>query len=138
MTTLPPGVPEGFSLAPIRGPFVDMNGPFWQSDILEAGRVRFGFLPGARHTNSLGFVHGGMLSTFIDNIMAQTVYSRFQCRLVTEDLRVSFKAAVFKKRWVEASTEIVQSEDQLVKTKAELISRGAVCTVAQGVYRIFP
>ena len=92
----PTRIPEGFTQIPTRGPFTDINGPIWRKSIGEGEPPLLGFFPEERHTNALGFVHGGMLSTVLDSAMAHVAYDRFKCRLVTLELNVKYHHAVFR------------------------------------------
>lgn len=130
-------IPEGFERAHSRGPFSQINGPFWRKRAND-GALSFGFVPEDRHCNSFGFVHGGMISTFFDSSMAHTVFDRFRCRLVTKELRVQFRSAVFRGRWCEVAHEIRSVEDNVVDIRGELLSRGGVAAVGEALFRIYP
>ena len=130
-------VPDGFVKSPSRGPFWDINGPVWQKTTPSELAV-FGFVSEQRHTNSLGFVHGGMIATFLDGAMAQTVYNRHRCRLVTLDLNVGYKHVVPAQRWIEASVSIEHADDNHVTATARLMARKSECATATGLYRLFP
>ncbi|MEL7546790.1 MAG: PaaI family thioesterase [Pseudomonadota bacterium] len=131
-------VPDGFSPMQTRGPFTDINGPIWRKPGHNGAIPQFGFLPEKRHTNSLGFVHGGMLSTLMDSAMAQAAYEHFRCRLVTLTLQVQFHSAVFRGRWAEIEVgEPVQTGTDVALT-ATLRSRGALCLESEATFRLFP
>ena len=63
-----PTPPEGFVLQTGRGAFTTHNGPYYvkQSDtgVIQA------FHALARHCNGVGLIHGGMLSAFLDGLLA--------------------------------------------------------------------
>ena len=64
-----PAPPEGFVKAEGRGSFSTHNGPYFckpgTGDLIEQA---FFALP--RHANGVGLVHGGMLSAFMDGLLA--------------------------------------------------------------------
>lgn len=132
------GIPEGFDPIPTRGPFTDLNGPIWRKSLSEDEPPSLGFMPEERHTNALGFVHGGMLSTVLDSAMAHVAYDRFQCRLVTLELNVKFHHAVFRGRWADIEVAFQKIEDSSVDLTARLRSRNSLCVEAQATYRLFP
>ncbi|MEO1305075.1 MAG: PaaI family thioesterase [Pseudomonadota bacterium] len=134
----PSGVPAGFEPIPTRGQFTDLNGPIWRQTEPFGTPARLGFLPEARHTNTLGFVHGGMLSTVLDSAMAHVAHDRFQCRLVTLSLNLTFHHAVFKGRWADILVEFTEQSDTLIGMKASLTARKSVCVSAVAEYRLFP
>ncbi|MEO0882583.1 MAG: PaaI family thioesterase [Pseudomonadota bacterium] len=133
----PPQVPDGFEPMPTRGPFTDINGPIWYLPSDGGVSTKFGLYTEERHTNALGFVHGGMLSTALDSSMARTVFERHDCRLVTLQLNTNFISAVFKGRWSEIDVQFVGETNSDVRMHAKLTSRKMVCVEADAVYRLF-
>ncbi len=134
----PAAVPAGFELVKPRGPFTGVNGPFWKKTDAGEGAAVFGLMPEARHTNGLGFVHGGMVATFLDSAMAHTIHQKHGTRLVTIKLEITFIHATMRGRWTEAHVQIQEPVDQEVEATAELISRGQVCARSAGVFKLFP
>jgi len=64
-----PPPPEGFVQTPHRGPFSIHNGPYFhRPGGEEVVQQAFYALP--RHANGMGLVHGGMLSAFMDGVLA--------------------------------------------------------------------
>ena len=64
-----PPPPAGFVLSEGRGPFSTLNGPYFHREG-EGETVAQAFYALARHTNGVGIVHGGMLSAFMDGLLA--------------------------------------------------------------------
>ena len=133
-----PKIPEGFEKAPARGPFADANGPVWRKPGQDGTSPVFGLMPETRHTNALGFMHGGMIATFSDGAMAQSVYERHRCRLVTLALNISYQHVIPRGRWVEAHVMLGEAIDDRVQAEARLICRKTVCAVATGEFQLFP
>lgn len=134
----PRNVPDGFELTHPRGPFTALNGPIWRKPGAPGDPPAFGLLPEARHTNGLGFVHGGMVATFLDSAMAQAIFETFSVRLVTLELKVSYLHVAMKGRWCEARIALDPREENRVTAQADMISRGQVCARAEGVFQLFP
>lgn len=42
---------------------------------IEEGRARFALEPGEQHYNPIGFVHGGVMATLLDTVMAVAVHT---------------------------------------------------------------
>ncbi|HEY3694117.1 PaaI family thioesterase [Phenylobacterium sp.] len=64
--------PDGFEPAVSRAPFAQHNGPFFDRASPE-GLPQRAFHVLRRHTNGLGVVHGGMLATFMDGVLAMSL-----------------------------------------------------------------
>ena len=131
-------IPEGFEPVPSRGLFFDENGPIWRKQGVANVPPVYGIMPELRHTNSLGFVHGGMIATFLDGAMAQSIYDTYQCRLVTLDLRISYRHVVPVGRWAEATIKLEDPAGGRLIATADLHCRGSVCALSQGEYQLFP
>jgi len=134
----PRRIPEGFEPVPTRGPFYDANGPVWRKQVAAGAQPIYGLMPELCHTNSLGFVHGGMIATFLDGAMAQSVYDRFQCRLVTLGLRISYRHVVPIGRWTEATITLEDAVGDRIIASADMRCRGSVCATAQAEFQLFP
>ncbi len=131
-------IPEGFAMSLPRGPFAEINGPVYRKPSNDNAPARFGFLPEERHCNGLGFIHGGMISTFLDGAMAQAVQERAGCPLVTLALQVRFQSPSPKQRWTEAEITLEPANGDNVTAHAEMRARGVVCATATGAYRLLP
>src|SRR5271170_6574615 len=66
-----PPPPPGFVATRPRGPFSTHNGPYFERASAEGAEQAFFILP--RHCNQMGIVHGGMLSAFMDGLLAASV-----------------------------------------------------------------
>ncbi|MEL6415969.1 MAG: PaaI family thioesterase, partial [Pseudomonadota bacterium] len=113
--------PEGFSLMPTRGPFIDINGPFFHD-----GGTRFRFKPQDRHCNLLGFAHGGIIATLLDSAMAHCIVATHQYAIVTEDLLINYKSVLAKNRWAEVSVTLEGALNGYALASATMRSRGSV------------
>jgi len=80
--------PEGFLPQPGRGPFTTHNGPYFYQPSDDGARQAFKALD--RHCNSVGLIHGGMLSAFLDGLLASSVGQATRATPVTVNLAVNF------------------------------------------------
>ena len=92
-----PPPPEGFQPS-ARGPFTTHNGPFFHRARADGGEQAFYVLK--RHCNSLGIVHGGMLTTFLDGVLARAVVNAIDSAAVTVHLSVDFLSMARAGDWV--------------------------------------
>jgi uncharacterized protein (TIGR00369 family) len=90
--------PPGFELQTNRGPFTTHNGPYYGKRV-EIG-VAQAFFAEARHCNSFGIVHGGMISAFLDGLLAGAVGREARTRLVTLHLSIDFLAMGRAHEWI--------------------------------------
>jgi acyl-coenzyme A thioesterase PaaI-like protein len=71
---------DGWKLLPERG-FPVIVGTFWSKKFEEG--YRFGFVAEPRHANVGGVVHGGMLMTFMDDLLGASVWFAVKQRPVS-------------------------------------------------------
>lgn len=134
----PINIPDGFEIVQNKGPFADVNGPFFRLNKLDGTpATTFGFLPETRHNNSLGFMHGGMISTLLDGFMAQAISETHQRKLVTLKLNIEFKSTISTGNWVQADVALCKSENNLIEGAATLQSNNRICATATGTFRLF-
>lgn len=137
MTTGPPlpeGVPAGFAPSPSRGPFTRHNGPVYRASA--SGDLRSGLLVLDRHCNSMGFLHGGMISAFADGALAWAVWDATGRMSVTLKLTLSFLDIVREGEWLEAHPQVSAVNDGLVHVSADLSVAGPrVAARADAVFR---
>ena len=72
--------------------------------------ARLGLRAGEAHTNSRGFVHGGLVSALADNAMGLSCARTLEglASLVTVSLAVDFLGSAFKGQWLEFDTMFVK------------------------------
>lgn len=119
-----------------RGAFIETNGPFYFQTVSPDDIARYCFLPEDRHCNSVNFAHGGIIATFLDNSMAQTVANAHGYALVTTNLSIAYEGLVAKDHWAVSEINLQESKDEYVTAEAVLRSRGAVCVRATGVFKL--
>ena len=93
-------IPEGFHADERDSPATNPWKPIYRR--LSGGTVILGLRVGPAHTNSRGFVHGGLISALADNAMGHSCASRIGpgASLVTVSLTVDFLGSAFPvTRW---------------------------------------
>jgi uncharacterized protein (TIGR00369 family) len=126
--------PEGFSLQPGRGPFTTHNGPFYHQPVDEG--VRQAFHAQARHCNSVGLIHGGMLSAFLDGLLAAAAGRATGAVPVTVHLSLDFLGMGRAGDWVIGEARITRVTRDLVFAEGRATVAGRDLTRAAGVFKI--
>jgi len=106
-----PEPPEGFTPSK-RGPFSSHNGPFFHRATDDGFEHAF-FVIG-RHCNGLGIVHGGMLSTFMDGLLAAAVGRETGGAAVTVHLSLDFLSMARAGDWVFGDARVTRRARELV------------------------
>ena len=107
-----PEPPEGF-VASARGPYTTHNGPFFHRN-LEEGAFEHAFYALKRHCNGMGIVHGGMLTTFLDGVLARAVWGATGGASVTVHLSVDFLSMARAGEWVLGEARVTRKAKDLV------------------------
>jgi uncharacterized protein (TIGR00369 family) len=115
-------VPAGFERSKSRGPFTTHNGPVYRATA--PGDLRSGIRVLERHCNSMGFMHGGMVSSFADGALAWAVWDSTRKMSVTLKLTISYFDTIRPGTWLEARPVVVSSEDGIVHVCADLLIDG--------------
>jgi uncharacterized protein (TIGR00369 family) len=121
------GPPLGFAEMDRRGAFWRMSGPYFER-ARDSGADQ-AFLAASKHANAQGFVHGGMLSAFLDGLLSQAV------RLATDDsstvtihLSVDFLAMARIGDWVIGEAKVTRQARDItfVEARSHCASRDVV------------
>ena len=125
---------EGWKLLPERG-FPQVVGSFW-SKKFEHG-YRFGFVAEPRHANVGGVVHGGMLVTFVDDLLGATVWFAVKQRPVTTvQLNTRFISPARPGDFVTLVPEIQRVTKSVVFVRGEVFVGDRLVLSADGVWKI--
>jgi uncharacterized protein (TIGR00369 family) len=108
---LVPAPPEGFKPS-ARGPYTTHNGPFFHRSTPET--LEHAFFALKRHCNSLGIVHGGMLSTFMDGVLANAVGREAGTASVTVHLSLDFLSMARAGDWVFGDAVVTRQTKDLI------------------------
>lgn len=102
------------------------------------GAVILGLHAGPAHTNSRGFVHGGLIGALADNAMGLSCMHRLNQAggLVTVTLNVDFLGSALQGQWLEFDTVFVKPGRTLCFTQAFVTADGQPCAQANAVFRV--
>ena len=121
--------PTGYRQWSKQDRFEHTNGPIFIHETYDppAGQGLIKFFAEAKHCNSGGAVHGGMLMTFADSAMFGIAYEHMKEHFgVTVTINNEFLYPAWPEQWIEASGEVTRA------TKSGLIFvRGQIFTQQQ-------
>jgi len=128
--------PAGFTRHDRKSPLTDPWEPLWRR--LSGDTVVLGLRAGPAHTNSRGFVHGGLISALADNAMGLSCARRLggAASLVTVNLSVDFLGAALTGQWLEFDTVFVKPGSTLSFAQAFVTADGQPCARANAVFRV--
>lgn len=131
--TRPP--PPGFEVSRSRGPFTTRNGPVCRA--IAEGDMRSGIWVLERHCNSMGFMHGGMVSAFADGALAWAVWHATGKASVTLKLTTSFFGTVRPGEWLEARPAVISLADGIVHVEAGMyVGQDSLAARADATFRV--
>ncbi|MGE0254569.1 MAG: DsbA family protein [Alphaproteobacteria bacterium] len=109
-----PDPPEGFQPFWLNGGFIGHTGPLWIK--AEGRHATFAFRVMPHHANPRGSTHGGMLMTFMDVALAQSVLYEHGIRgmIATIKFECDFVAPAMPGDWVTSDYEIVRETRNMV------------------------
>jgi uncharacterized protein (TIGR00369 family) len=140
MDTQTLGPAPGFLPHTKKSPLTDPWEPLYSRTA--GDRVILGLRASEAHTNSRGFVHGGMISALADNAMGLSCGRLLDpdralgLSLVTVSLAVDFLGSAFKDQWLEFDTVFVKPGSTLCFAQAFVTADGKPCARANAVFRV--
>lgn len=136
MTTAnPKDIPDGFEPIKSSNNFGSRNGPLFEKKNTDGSWVR-GFLVSDNHINQANVLHGGMLMTFADIVLARAIMDSFDPPFVTVRLTTDFISPALKGNWVEGKAHVTGEQNQLVTVQGHFTSRGKVIGTATAVFKL--
>ena len=131
-------IPDGFARHWRKSGLTDPWEPLYSRRTAEA--VFIGLRAGPAHSNSRGFVHGGLISALADNAMGLSCGHALgqavaKIRLVTVNLTVDFIAAAKQGQWLEIRPKVVRIGSTLCFATAEIFSDDTLCARANAIFR---
>lgn len=129
-------IPPGFERHYRQSPLTDPWEPLYSRKTGDA--VILGLVAEAAHTNSRGFVHGGLISALADNAMGLSCSRRLggDASLVTINLTLDFLGSAQIGQWLEFTTEFVKTGGTLSFAQAFVTADGQPCARANAVFRM--
>jgi len=131
-----PPIPEGFERHYRQSPVTDPWEPLYSRKTEDA--VILGLRAQAAHTNSRGFVHGGLISALADNAMGLSCSHRLggEASLLTVNLTLDFLGSAQIGQWLEFTTAFVKTGGSLSFAQAFVTADGQPCARANGVFKV--
>ena len=128
--------PTGFAPHDRKSPLTDPWEPLFSRKTDRA--VVLGLRAGPAHTNSRGFVHGGLIGALADNAMGLSCarVSSHGGGLVTVNLNVDFLGTALEGQWLEFDTVFVKPGRTLCFAQAFVTADGQPCARANAVFRL--
>ena len=128
----PPGFVRHFRRSPLTDPWEPLYGR------RTPDAVAIGFLAAPAHTNSRGFVHGGMLSALADNAMGLSCSQALDDgpSLLTVSLSIDFLGSARLGQWVEIRPAVNRAGSTLCFAEALVTADGAPCAKAHATFRV--
>lgn len=127
--------PPGFIYVP-RAPFVNHVGPLLQAIENEPGEITLGLNVELVHTNTMGFMHGGMIATICDSAMARAAVFKLNRRTVTLRMGMEYFDPVRKGDWLTAHGRLVGHDEDVAQTECVIRVSGEVRARGTGVFRL--
>jgi uncharacterized protein (TIGR00369 family) len=126
--------PEGVTTSTTRGPYTTHNGPFYHK-VTEEGfwhgvRVR------ARHCNSRGITHGGMLMAFADGLLGTAVFRATKTVALTIRMNSDFLSSARPGDWLEGTARVTRATRSVAFCEAELYVGSRQVLKATGVFKL--
>jgi len=130
-----PAPPPGFVYV-ARAPFVNHVGPLYQAEQDAPGEMTLGLKVDLVHTNTMGFMHGGMIATICDSAMARAAVFLLQRRTVTLRMGIEYFDPIRKGDWLTAHARLVDQDGEVAQTECLVKVGGAVRARGTGVFRL--
>ena len=128
-------IPEGFEPISSSNNFGSNNGPIFEKKNGDGTWAR-GFLVEEKHINQANVLHGGMLMTFADIVLARGILEQFEPPFVTVRLCTDFISPALKGNWVEGTARVTGEQNDLVNVIGEFTSRGKTIGTASAVFKL--
>jgi uncharacterized protein (TIGR00369 family) len=129
-----PEPPEGFVPATRRGPFTTHNGPYFQRT--DGGAAEQAFFALDRHCNGVGLIHGGMLSAFLDGLLAAAAARATGATPVTMHLSIDFLDMGRAGAWVMGEARVTRTTGGIAFAEGRAHVAGRDLARASGVFKL--
>ena len=126
--------PEGFQPSKDLGAFTTHNGPLFYRPATEGAEQAF--FAQRRHCNSLGLIHGGMLSAFLDGLLADAAARAVDATPVTVHLSIDFLAMGRPGDWILGEARVTHLARDAAFAEGRAHMAGRDLARATGVFRL--
>ena len=127
--------PEGYVPAEGRGGVSTLNGPYFhrpgEGDLAEQA-----FYARSRHANGLGLVHGGMLSAFMDGVLAGAVWRGTGKAAVTIHMSIDFLHMARVGEWVMGEARLTRATRDVAFAEGRAYVGGHDVVRCSGVFKL--
>jgi uncharacterized protein (TIGR00369 family) len=130
-----PEPPEGYVLSDGRGRFSTHNGPYFHK-VTEGPLAEQAFFALERHANGLGLVHGGMLSAFMDGVLAAAVWRGTGKTGVTIHLSIDFLHMARMGEWVQGEARLTRATRDVAFAEGRAYVGGHDVVRASGIFKL--
>jgi uncharacterized protein (TIGR00369 family) len=130
-----PPPPEGYVLAEGRGNFSTHNGPYFYR-ISEGATSEQAFFALQRHSNGIGLVHGGMLSAFLDGVLAGAVWRGTGKTAVTIHLSIDFLHMARAGEWVMGEARMTRATKDVAFAEGRAYVGRRDLVRASGIFKL--
>ena len=130
-----PPPPAGFEPQAGRGEFSSRNGPYFVRRI-DPALVEQAFYALPRHCNGLGLVHGGMLSAFLDGLLAGAASRATGSIAVTMHLSVDYLAMGRAGEWILGEAKLTHAARDVAFAEGHVHVGGRAIARATGVFKL--
>lgn len=128
-------IPEDFLLVPEEFGFADALQPLYVKE--ESDGTTFGLNVRAQHLNVLGRVHGGVIMTLGDILIARNLWARFGRKgLPTVAINFSFIRAATEGQWIEAKLRQLEIKKTMAFAQGELASNGRIMATFNATFKL--
>jgi uncharacterized protein (TIGR00369 family) len=126
--------PDGFVIQEGRGAFTTHNGPYYIKPTDHG--VAQAFYALGRHCNGVGLIHGGMLSAFLDGLLAGAAGRATGLTPVTVHLSIDFLDMGRAGDWVIGEARVTRSTRDLAFVEGQASVGGRDLSRASGVFKL--
>src|SRR4051794_35181865 len=132
----PPAPPEGYVPATGRGGFSTLNGPYFHKAVDGGALSEQAFFALPRHANGIGLVHGGMLSAFMDGVLAGAAWRGTEQRAVTIHLSIDFLHMARVGEWVMGEGRLTRATKDIAFAEGRAYVGGRDIVRCSGVFKL--
>ena len=130
-----PAPPQGYVPAEGRGGFSTLNGPYFYRPG-DGQMAEQAFFALGRHANGLGLVHGGMLSAFMDGVLAGAVWRGTGKIAVTIHLSIDFLHMARVGEWVFGEARMTRATRDVAFAEGRAYVGGHDVVRCSGVFKL--
>lgn len=130
-----PEPPEGFVRSQGRGLFSTHNGPYFHRPG-DGPLVEQAFFGLPRHANGVGLIHGGMLSAFMDGVLAGAAGRGTGRMGVTIHLSIDYLHMARAGDWIFGEARMTRATKDVAFAEGRAYSRGVDVVRASGIFKL--